>query len=289
MNWLGIGAGQPAYPRWSGCIAAGSLTLGALLAACSGETCAPGASRAVVLGCGQSLRDHFLDLRCPFHEVEDLRQAGLSAIRELATLIGDGDAGLRLRASETLQCLGPVPGQAEVAHALLIALPIEPDVRVKMELVLALSVLRSQAARISPAIRALISAHEEDGYVRMAAAFAHWRLTMEETTAAELFAWALSAENSELDLSYAAHYLARMGTFPRLLVKEVAAGLSNPDFSSRYWCAVALGNVGPEAIGATGSLEKLLDDPYSAVRDAAHSALCKIHEGYMRPEWSRGR
>ncbi len=288
MNLLGIGAKHPACIRWSGFFTAGCLTLGVLLAACSGETCATGASRALVLRCGQSLRDHFLDPRCPFYEEVDLRQAGLSAIRELIPLIGDGDARLRSRASAVLPYLAPIPGQAEVAHALLGALPRERDAGVKINLVLAMSSLPSQAARVSPAIRALISAQEENLCVRMAAAYGHWRLTLEETAAAELFAWALSAENSEVH-EIAAHYLAEMGTFPRLLVKEVAAGLSHPVSQAKYCFAVALGNVGPEAIGATGSLEPLLDDRSGLVRDAAHSALCKIHEGYMRPEWSRGR
>jgi HEAT repeat protein len=57
---------------------------------------------------------------------------------------------------------------------------------------------------------------------------------------------------------------------------ELIKGLSNDNTDVRYYCAVALGRIGPDACEAGPALILVLDDPVSKVRAAARHALDEI-------------
>ncbi|MGQ0613269.1 MAG: HEAT repeat domain-containing protein [Planctomycetaceae bacterium] len=152
----------------------------------------------------------------------------------------------------------------------------------------AMGAFRDQASLLSSALFAKVASDEECVDVRLAAGYSLWMLAGEETATRRLFATALGSSDSSVQ-AVAALYLAKMGAFGRLLVTEILRALPHPDSVVRRDLAVALGNAGPEAIGATEALEHLLDDPEEVVRSVALSALSKIHEGHARPEWWRDK
>jgi N-sulfoglucosamine sulfohydrolase len=69
-----------------------------------------------------------------------------------------------------------------------------------------------------------------------------------------------------------------VGAGPKVL-PAVTEYLEDGDSAVRYWAAVALEALGPEAAPATAALKKALEDPSPNVRCAAAGVLCRLGSG----------
>ena len=60
---------------------------------------------------------------------------------------------------------------------------------------------------------------------------------------------------------------------------RMVKALGDSDSGVRYWAAIALTALRPQAAPAAGALKRALDEPSPNVRFAAAGALCKLKKG----------
>jgi HEAT repeat protein len=194
----------------------------------------------------------------------------LPARDKLMELVQQGVASVRHNAATALADIGPSVGP-EAVQVLIEALSDNFQV-VKQKAVLALGKLRPLSDTAAPRIEELLQEPSRFSPRAEAAKVLHAMRPESE----ELVVQALLQDlivSSEPDV--AVRVLAEID-FDCDIVQRVTPLLQNDKRYVRQYAAIALGNMGPEAVEAKSALEALLDDDAEEVRMDAALALEKI-------------
>jgi len=193
-----------------------------------------------------------------------------SAAPKLIELTTEGVTSVRRNAAAALGKIGP--GIGDEGIAVLIRALSDPSQFVRQQAVIALGRLGPAALPAASVIEQGLRQGRRPFRPANHAARTLWRLKGKPELPRRVLLEEL-AEGAEPWET--AEILGEIG--PELgAVDGVAALLGSENRWARFYAAVALGQMGPEAASARPALEKALDDPDEEVREAVRQALKKI-------------